>query len=336
MSPIFDALCRSETEHAGDEQTATATATELLKRAERRITAQLSSEAATGHLSDPDLTATNLRSSLKGISTGAQSGSRLADAEITSAAERASPLSETRTLECAPDPSSRLVCMSDKGSPAAEAFRLLGVRLRHIREERRIRKVLITSTVPQEGKSFSAGNLACILASGTKQKTLLLEGDLRRPTLSQMFGAVGKPGLCEYILDGGNLSDHIYSVKGLNLWLLPAGSKQCNPLDVIQSNTLPDLMKQLSTLFDWIIIDSPPILPLADTSAWAQMADGVLLVARQGVTGKKRLQRGLDAVDPHSLIGVLLNSSSGSPEKDYYYYYRRESGEPNAAALSAD
>jgi Mrp family chromosome partitioning ATPase len=89
-------------------------------------------------------------------------------------------------------------------------------------------------------------------------------------------------------------------------------------------------MSQLTALFDWLIIDSPPILPLADTSVWSRLADGILLVARQGITEKRQLQRGLEALDRQKLIGALLNSSHSSATSDHYYYYRPSSA-PGAA-----
>ena len=98
----------------------------------------------------------------------------------------------------------------------------------------------------------------------------------------------------------------------------PTKSPQ-NPLEVLQSNKLNALMAQLTDWFDSVIIDSPPVLPLADTSVWMRLADGIILVARQGVTEKKQLQRGLEAIEPQKLVGALLNCSKNQTLSHYYY-----------------
>jgi Mrp family chromosome partitioning ATPase len=89
-------------------------------------------------------------------------------------------------------------------------------------------------------------------------------------------------------------------------------------------------MEQLTAMFDWVIIDSPPVLPIADTSVWSRLADGILLVTRQGVTEKRHLQRGLEALDQKKLIGALLNSSRRTSDDDYYAYRRPETEPANA------
>ena len=164
-----------------------------------------------------------------------------------------------------------------------------------------------------------AANLACTLALRTHQRVLLLEGDLRRPSLSQEFGLGRNPGLCEYLQDGRALAKCIYHLESPGLWILPSGSANSNALELLQSGRLSALMEQLAAWFDWILIDSPPVLPLADTSVWARLADGILLVTRQGTTDKRHLQRGLEALEPKKLIGALLNCSQSSGNSDYYY-----------------
>lgn len=322
MSHIFDALQLSEAERTSSARLIAATATELLERAERHAAELWQAESNIANVSNSDLPELDLPIGMKGLSAEAPSEQPPGDANAMRFAERSAFFSDVQTIAVTPVQQDRLVCLTDKDTPAAEAFRLLGVRLRHSRKERRLKRVLITSTVPQEGKSFAAANFACALGWGTDEKVLLLEGDLRRPTLSQLFGLSSKSGICECVLDEGSLSSNIYKLEGGNVWVWPAGTKHCNPLDVIQSQNLPALLDQLTALFDWVIIDTPPILPLADTTAWARLADGVLLVTRRGVTEKQKFQRGIEAIDSNKLIGAILNSSSGTSEHDYYYYSR--------------
>jgi capsular exopolysaccharide synthesis family protein len=222
---------------------------------------------------------------------------------------------------------SRLVCLVDRESLAAEKFRFLGVRLRQLRQNRPLKKVLITSSIPQEGKSMVAANLACTLARRHQQKTLLLDGDLRRPALSQAFGLGKLPGLCDWLQGEPGPMRNIYRLEGPGCWFLPAGSSPKNALELMQSGRLPALMDQLAAWFDWIVIDSPPVLPLGDTSIWSRLADGVLLVTRQGATQKRQLQRGLEAIEQSKLIGALLNGSREAATTDYYSRYV-----PSAAA----
>jgi len=155
---------------------------------------------------------------------------------------------------------------------------------------------------------------------GKGQRTLLMDGDLRRPSLAQIFGLGAVSGLAEQLQSERNMASTIYYLEGPGVWVLPAGNTPSNPLELIQSAKLPLLLDELAGWFDWIIIDSPPILPLADTSVWARFADGILLVTRQGTTEKRKLKRGLEVLEPKKVVGALLNSFTGAPEKDYYYY----------------
>jgi capsular exopolysaccharide synthesis family protein len=236
--------------------------------------------------------------------------------------ERPAIFDQFKLLKISAPAQGRLVSVSDKDSPAAEAFRLLAVRLRHLRRDQPLKKILLTSSIPQEGKSTCSANLACSLALRAQRRTLLLEGDIRRPSLSPMFGLTPRPGISEWLREERDLSDSIYFLEGPELWFMPAGSSPSNPLELLQSPRVAVLMDQLAELFDWIVIDSPPVLPLADTSVWSRLCDGILLVTRQGTTEKRQLQRAVDAIESQKLIGALLNSSNSAPHTDYYYTAR--------------
>ena len=135
---------------------------------------------------------------------------------------------------------------------------LSGVRLRQLQHSRPLKKLLITSTIPEEGKSTVSANLATILARRQQPKILLLDGDLRRPSLSKQFGLGKLPGLSEWLHGEPRPITDIYRLEGPNLWFLPAGHPPENPLELMQSGRLSELMEQLAGWFDWIIIDSPP------------------------------------------------------------------------------
>ncbi|HLJ78644.1 MAG TPA: polysaccharide biosynthesis tyrosine autokinase [Acidobacteriaceae bacterium] len=338
MSNIFDALLKSETEHPGSNGTGPANITEVLKRVERRASAQwkpkfaeqAANEKPNGHVVPGPAEevhaariATTLASSRvpeERSQTTAQVGVAVLDETLNS---------EFETIEPTLPASARLVAYMDKGSPGAEAFRLLAVRLRHIRKDRQLKKLLITSTVPQEGKSLTSANLACTLAAGGKQNVLLLEGDIRRPSLTELFHLSDRPGVCDWLQDKNRIEQCIYRVAGPEFCIMPCGRAAANPLDLIQSGKMAELLEQTQAMFDWVIIDSPPVLPLADTSILAKLADGVLLVARRGVTEKRHLERGLQALEKFKLLGAVMNSSRKSRHDDYYYSYSsRGAGQP--------
>jgi len=303
MSHIFDALQRAETERSGIELDAADMPTELLQIAESAAPAQGSAPAAARAPSLAEMPAFD----------APESASDLRDPS--------SPWPQFDSLPVVLPAYGKLVSVTEKESLAAEKFRFLAVRLRQQQQRRPLKKLLITSTIPEEGKSTVAANLACTLAGRRKQRILLLDGDLRRPTLQRQFGLGRIQGLSEYLQNIADISACIYRLETLGIWILPTGNVPENPLELMQSGKLSHLMDQLTAWFDWIVIDSPPILPLADTSVWTRVADGILLVTRQGTTDKEQLRRGLEAIEKSKLLGAVLNSSTSAAHSDYYQRY---------------
>ncbi len=318
MSQIFDALLRSESERGGDDPVAQAEATELLRSVENQASAQWEFPAPVDSRCESGI---GERSEIEREAARLRSGSLDTQASLHGSwhSGRPSIANQFRSVSVTPNAEDRLVCLAEQADATAEAFRLLGVRLKDLRQTRTLNKLLITSTVPQEGKSTVAANLACTLAHITGEKILLVEGDIRRPSLSRIFQFGDVSGMCEWLREERDLADCIYRVEGAGICILPAGKASATPLELLQSKKLPALMDQVATLFDWVIIDSPPILPLADTSIWTRIVDGILLVTRQGVTEKKQLERGLRALDPGKVIGALMNCSHVSTYSSYYY-----------------
>jgi len=290
MSNIFEALQRAETERAGGSVPKNAdSVADLLQVVEQEI---------------------ERKQSLS---------------ELPPAAKKGSPEAETfasaKVLLPAPAADARLVCLTDQGGLAAEKFRVLGLKLRHLRERRQLKRIVVTSTAPEEGKSLVAANLALNQSRSKVLKTLLLDGDLRRPSLSSRFGFDRSlPGLSECLRGERQLSEVVYKLSGSGLWFLPAGRAPENPLDLMQSGRVPELLDRLGEFFDWIVLDTPPVVPVADTTFWMKLADGVLVVIREGVSEKKAVQRALDTFDRAALLGVVVNSCSRS---DHTYYYSR-------------
>jgi capsular exopolysaccharide synthesis family protein len=315
MSHIFDALQRSESELSGTEASSFSIATELLQAAEEKMRAAVAREKEPAVAKAAAVVAKEAGNEV-GNEVGNEPDRSNSDQEPFFPVD----LQQCPSLTVAIPPGSRLVSIEKEESLGAEKFRFLAVRLRQLRQTRPLKKILITSTIPQEGKSTVAANLACTLARRKPQKTLLLEGDLRRPTLAARFGLGRVAGLSEWF-HGSGTAMNIYRLDTLGLWVLPAGNAAENPLELMQSGKLGPLMDQLTAWFDWIVIDSPPILPLADTSVWARLADGVLLVTRPGVTEKHQLERGLATLEKSKLLGALVNSSTDAAHSDYYQRY---------------
>lgn len=292
MSHIFEALQRAEAERSGNSLKTPDSAAELLEQA----IAQEGSRAEGASTQPPSI-----------------------------ALERMGPetLSAAQILLPTPASDARLVCLTDQGSLAGEKFRVLGLRLRNLREKRKLNRIVVTSTIPEEGKSLCAANLALNQSRSKVLRTLLLDGDLRRPALGSRFGlSRSLPGLTECLRGERRLSEVVYKLNGTNLWFLPAGLPPENPLELMQSGRMAELLDRLGKVFDWVIIDSPPLMPLADTTFWTKLSDGILLVVREGVSEKKALERVLEIVDRSAIIGVIVNSSSNGDHKNYYQRYK--------------
>jgi capsular exopolysaccharide synthesis family protein len=310
MSRIFDALQRSGTEQSGIEYPDMASVITEVFEAPRQ---QRSMDWPLVEQSTPDEPVSVPPSTVQPATT-----------EPLAAEAAGNGPGEFPCLQVSVPPSSRLIFLTEPESLAAEKFRFLGVRLRQLQQTRPLKKVLVTSTIPEEGKSTVSANLAGVLAK-RKQNVLLIEGDLRRPVLAQQFGVGRLAGLGEWLQSGSHTVTNIYRLEGPDFWLLPAGNPPANPLELLQSARLPELMEQLTDRFDWIIVDSPPLLPLADTTVWSRLTDGALLVAREGKSEKTQLQRGLEMLKKSDLLGVVLNGCSD--HKNYYqrYAYQRYS-----------
>jgi len=245
-------------------------------------------------------------------------------------------IGECRQLALSPRPESRLLSLTHMGSLGAEKLRLLALRLKNMRDTRKLKTVLITSTMPEEGKSLISANLAVTLARSRHLKTLLLECDLRRPTLSQVLTGRNLPGVSECLQTNRPVQECMYETQPAGFFFLPAGAPPPNPLELMQSTRFQQMMQHLSASFDWILIDSPPVLPLADTSLLMRFSDGVLMVAREGVTQKKPMQKAVEVIDPALLLGVVLNSSTNTDHENYYQRYASSPDSPEPSSEVTD
>jgi capsular exopolysaccharide synthesis family protein len=180
----------------------------------------------------------------------------------------------------------------------------------------------VTSTIANEGKTVTSTNLALTLAKRPGQRALIIEGDLRSPQVLSSLGMHQKPGLCEWYRGGGSIQDFIFLTKRGDLHVLAAGSESGDPIEILQSEVFSRAMLALAQQFDWIVIDSSPLIPVADASIWMNHADSALIVARENKTPKHLLTKALKTIDQSKVVGMVLNdvSRSGSANSKYYGY----------------
>lgn len=190
---------------------------------------------------------------------------------------------------------------------ASEQFRLLASRLQLMQQKRTLKSILVTSSTAQEGKSLLTVNLAMALAQGARQKILVVDADLRHSGVCETLRMEERPGIREWYGSSGPATDFICRLAGHNVWVLPAGQEAVDPLELLKSSRMSTLLTSLSGTFDWLLIDSAPLLPIADSEVLSWIADGTIVVVRGGKSSKRELKQALARVAPSKIIGLLLN-----------------------------
>src|SRR2546423_10803581 len=231
-------------------------------------------------------------------------------------------------LEWKPDLGTMLFMNGDDTKRGTEEFRTLRSRLYHTREKMTLKKVLITSALPKEGKSFTSSNLAQVLVRQHGRRVLLIDADLRGPRLHLMLGTAPGPGLSDY-LQGKNDEFSIMERGPMdNLFFIPSGTGIEDPAELVGNGKLKVLLQRVESLFDWIIVDSPPAIPVSDASVLAKACDGVLMVVRSNATPSDVARKAREEFPDQALVGVVLNGTSDEaiPYARYYYeaYEKRE------------
>ena len=202
----------------------------------------------------------------------------------------------------------------------AERFRTLRSRLYQIADRQPIRRLLVTSSVAAEGKTFVAANLGQSCVRQANRSVLLIDADLRAPRLHLSFGAQVSPGLTEYLRGEVDESQIIQVGPEGNLCLVPAGNQVSNPSESLHSERMRQFLDNMSQVFDWVILDSPPALAVHDASILADMCDGVLFVVRAGATDSAIAERAAAEFREKNLLGVVLNRVEKSDTYGEYYY----------------
>jgi len=202
----------------------------------------------------------------------------------------------------------------------AESFRTLRSHLKLVQQQRPLKTILVASALPKEGKTFIAANLAQAITWQQRDRVLLIDGDLRAPSLHKCLGAPQSPGLAEYMR--GEVNDFSFVQRsGLdNFFFIPSGHSNDKSSELIGNGRLKFLLEELAPLFDWIIIDSSPAVPVSDAKLTAELCDGVLMVVRSGQTPADAARRVAQELRGKRFLGVILNYSDQKLRYGSYSY----------------
>jgi len=268
----------------------------------------------------------------EGISRSSQAGNEL-DTALTNGSGKAGkqPFGRFEQLlnRCAHpkwalDPRMSVFGGTDSKKIGAEPFRTLRSRLSQIASTRMLKRILITSSVPAEGKTFVAANLAQSIIRQPDRRVLLIDADLRASRLHVALGAPSRPGLTDYLRGEADEYAIIQSGPDENLCFIPGGNEVSNPSELLPSDRMRHLLDIVTPMFDFVIMDSPPATPVHDPSLLADLCDGVLFVVRAGVTDFEVVEKAVAEFREKNLLGVVLNGAER--EAAYGQYYNHYTG----------
>ena len=214
--------------------------------------------------------------------------------------------------------------LSDSGSIVGEQYRILRAKLSLMQKEHTLKRILITSALPDEGKTFTCCSLATILAQEPERKVLVIDADLRKPKAAQTLGCLDADdmsGLCHVLRGEISATGALIKSSQMDLYLLPSGGIPQNPSELLSAPNFELALKSYAELFDWIIIDSPPVMSLADATLLASLCDAVLFVVRSEHTPGKLLQETVHQVGREKVCGIVMNRLKHFDQSHYYQYY---------------
>jgi receptor protein-tyrosine kinase len=230
-------------------------------------------------------------------------------------------LQRVRRIPFTPSPDAHLINLYRASDAPAEEFRALRTRLNHLQNRHPIHSIVVTSPSPAEGKSFGAVNLAISEAQLDNNNVLLIDCDFRRPIVHSYFQMQRGPGLTDFLQGKAQLEDCIRRVEESNLYLLPAGEAVVNPLELLNRVELKLLLDALPQLFNWLLLDSPPLLFAADANLLSTLCGGTVLVVRIGATTIDSVTRAMQSLCQNNVLGIIVNGARRGELYSKYTYY---------------
>ena len=221
-----------------------------------------------------------------------------------------------------PDSKQLLFASASEEWYGLEQFRRLRSRLCQLSSKSSLKTLLVSSALAEEGKTFVSANLALALAKQNENKVLLVDGDLRKPSLHRLLGAPDCPGLADLLAGRVDLPEAVQAGAIENLWFLPGGTPPENAAELLGRKQLTTVWDQLTAIFDWIIVDSSPVLPVSDATVLSRLCNGVLLVTRANSTPYTSVQQAIHEFSDAPLLGVVLNRAKELSHHSSYYYSR--------------
>jgi len=221
------------------------------------------------------------------------------------------------------DIDSRLVSLLEPNSAAAECFKILRTKIFCRDNACGPRTIMVTSSRPLDGKSLVAANLAVSMAQGINEYVLLVDCDLRRPSLHEVFGLKSNQGLREYLEDGTSIAPYLMETPVDKLTLLPAGQSMASPSELLGSEKMQQLIAEIKGRYQnsYVIIDTPPAQFNPEIVSLNPMVDGILLVVRSGKSPKEPVEEVVKLVGRESILGVVFNAAE-EVQQQYSHYYR--------------
>jgi protein-tyrosine kinase len=232
-------------------------------------------------------------------------------------------LARCKTLAFQPAPEAHLLNGENPHQVPAEEFRSLRTRLNHLQSQQNLHVIVVTSASPAEGKTFTAVNLALAQAQ-LETPVLLVDLDLRRPVVHNLFQCERAPGFSDFLLAEKPLEECVRRIEGTNLYFLPAGSQVKNPLELLNMRHVKQTLDGLRKLFNWVILDTPPLLFSADANLLSTLTDGTLIVVRIGSTTYDNVIRAIQSLCENNVLGIVANGArAGELYSKYTYYYSK-------------
>lgn len=220
-----------------------------------------------------------------------------------------------------PSPDAHLIDAQRPHEAPTEEFRTLRTRLNHLQSLQPIHSVVVTSPSPAEGKSITASNLALAQSHLAHNLTLLADFDLRRPAIHHLFQLERSPGVTDYLLGKVPLEQAMRHIAGTNLYIMPAGEAVINPLELMNLPAVKELLAELPAVFNWVILDSPPLLFAADGALLGTMCHGTILVTRIGHTTVDSVTRAIHSLCENNILGIVVNGARRGELYSKYTYY---------------